>query len=74
MATATLQPQATKNWDVSFGRVYSVPPIVLVTSSSSRMAVEAKDVTTRGCSIGVRNVSNGQNGAPSTVAWIALPL
>ncbi|WP_043534949.1 H-type lectin domain-containing protein [Actinomyces polynesiensis] len=70
--SSAMAADATNTFTVTFPRPFATPPTVIVGSDNSRVATEAKNITTTGFNLAARNVSAGPTSGPVTYAWIAL--
>lgn len=61
-------------WPIKFDTIFSSIPVVLTGSGDSRLIVEAKDITTTGFNLAVRNPTSAATSSTKQVMWLAVAL
>lgn len=62
----------TGDRSITFSKAYASAPKVLVSSSTARIGVDAKEITTTGFKSNGYNVTNGASGNGVVCTWIAI--
>lgn len=71
--TPQLGANSTRTVNITFpADTFTVPPVVMVSSSASRVTVSVGGITTTGAVLGLANWTPGIAGGPFEMSWLAV--